>query len=486
MSHCWSVERAHALLDLAQAANMNVFRVWGEGYIPPRGFYDECDRRGILVWQDFMFGYGMHPESDADWLADSGAEIADTVRRLRNHTCVFLWCGGNENHMGWDFAQGDAGTPGETLFDEVMPEACSRLDPARPFHRSSPYGGSPPNWPLSGDWHDYTTLKACPQASVPLYASEIGRVSAPCPASMERFLSDGELWPAEHDPAIRTPGQAAWPDMWQYRSVDGAWDKVAALEEFCDPRSAEDLIRVLGTAHGEYLQRRVERHRRGTPDGGPAGNRRCWGTTIWRLNDPWPIIYWSAIDYYLIPKIPYYFVRRAYAPVLVCFERTADRISVWVVNDSPRAATGRLQARRRRFDGATTGQLETDVALGPGQAGRCLDLTPMGPVLLREEFLQATFTDQSATMLLTGERYLHLPRVNLMVRRTDTGVEVVADGFARQVAIRGKTSEPLACEDNFFDLPPAEVKSVRLPRAVDPDTVTIGAANAYESVPGQT
>ena len=33
--------------------NHTVVRVNGCGIIPPEVFFDECDRRGLLVWQDF-------------------------------------------------------------------------------------------------------------------------------------------------------------------------------------------------------------------------------------------------------------------------------------------------------------------------------------------------------------------------------------------------------------------------------------------------
>jgi len=170
--------------------------------------------------------------------------------------------GGNENHMGHDFKHGGLPDVGNELFATFMPEAVARLDPDRMFWPSSPYGGRVPNWPLEGDWHDYSTLKFCPEASVPLYASEVGRVSAPSLSSMKKFITDDDLWPEGFSPVIRKPGQAAWPAMWQYRSVGGSWDKVGRLEQFCEPATAEDLIRVLGTAHGEYLRDRVERERR--------------------------------------------------------------------------------------------------------------------------------------------------------------------------------------------------------------------------------
>ena len=49
------------------------------------------------------------------------------VRRLRNHPCLLLWVGGNENHMAWDFRYGTRPGVGNSLFDEIMPQTVARL-----------------------------------------------------------------------------------------------------------------------------------------------------------------------------------------------------------------------------------------------------------------------------------------------------------------------------------------------------------------------
>jgi hypothetical protein len=266
--------------------------------------------------------------------------------------------------------------------------------------------------------------------------------------------------------------------MWQYRSVDGSWDKIGRIEQGCDPASAGDLIRALGTAHGEYLRERVERERRGVPDGGPDGRRRCWGNLVWRLNDSWPIIYWSVLDYYLEPKIPFYFLRRAYEPVLVSFERTPDRIAVWVVNDSPEPVSGTLTVSRRQFTGAARGRLEAEVSLGPGEAKRCLVATDLGPINLRSEFLHAAFAGKEATYLLIGERYLHLPSAKIAARITDKGIEVSTDIFARQVTVEMRGVTGAVFEDNFFDLPPGSKRTIRILNPAGGRELLVRALNA--------
>jgi hypothetical protein len=493
MTHCWDQTRALRLLDLAQQGQMNLLRVWAGGYVPPVKFYDECDRRGILIWQDCMFEYGMHPTGDPAFDTTCRAEVEDLIRRLRNHPSILLWCGGNENYMGWDFDVGGEPTIGRDLFEQLIPDACARLDPGRLYHPSSPFAqrapGRAPNWPLAGDWHDYTWRGFSHAASVPLFISEGGRASAMSLACMRRFLDAEDLWPDGFDPAIRTPGQPAWPPMWQYRSVDGAWVKVGAIETFCDPRTAEDLIRVLGTAHGEYLQRTVERYRRGVPDDAPAedgARRRCGGYLVWRLNDAWPINYYSVVDYDLVPKIPFYFLRRAYTPVLVCFERTPDRLAVWIVNDSPAPVAGRLHVRRLRFDGALVGYplgersgvLEIDVALQAGGTRRILDTVELGPIRVCDEFLQASFAGQEATYLLVGERYLHLPRARLQVDRVDGRLEITTDVFARQIVLEAPGASGATFEDNYFDLAPGQRRAVNVIDPAGGGQVVVQAYNA--------
>ncbi|MBA2362418.1 MAG: hypothetical protein H0V86_02680 [Chloroflexia bacterium] len=478
MTHCWDRARAMRLLDLVEHAGMNVLRVWGGGYVPPEEFYNECDRRGILVWQDFMFEYGMHPVGYPGFDVNVRAEVEGIVRGLRNHPCILLWVGGNENYMGWDFQIGGDPTIGRELFEGIIPEVCARLDGTRHYHPSSPHGGHEPNWPLEGDWHDYTWQDLSPGSAVPLFASETGRASPPALPSMRRFLDEDDLWPPGYDPAVREPGQPAWPPMWGYRSVDGSWEKVGDLGEFCDAKTPEELVRVLGTAHGEYLRRQVERHRRGVPDGVPDGRRRCWGHMVWRLNDAWPIVYYSVVDYYLEPKIAYYFLRRAFASVLVCFERSLDGLAVWVVNDSAGRLSGELVVRRMSLEGSACRELGVDVALNPGESRRCLDTIDLGRLAVRRELLHASFLGEEATYLPMGERHLHLPRARLEARATAGGVELATDAFARQVVLEAPVRPGALFGDNYFDMVPGSKRVISVP--TEASQIVVRAYNADE------
>ena len=478
MSHVWDRQRSDRQIALGKQANMNLFRMWAEGSIPPSHWYEACDEQGILVWQDLYFGYGIDPFHEPEFRANAEAEIADTIKRLRNHPSIFLWVGGNENLMGWEFAKGYGPIPNRHFNESVMPGLVQQHDPTRPFHPSSPWGGPHSNYPLQGDWHDYTTLNFVPLSSVPLFNSEICRVSPPPAASMRRYLTEEEFWPEGFEFKVDRPGKIAWPPMWEYRSAGMAWDKIGAIERFGDPQTPEDLVRVLGTGHGENWQQRVEQQRRGVPPGRPDGSRRCWGSMVWRLNDAWPITYMSAIDYYLEPKIPYYYLRRAFTPVLLSFEQTADRIAVWVTNDSPNPVSGLLTLYKMDFKGNIKGDLSRFVHVNAGESERALEATPLRTIRKNEEMLVAKLNDQTACHLLNAERYLHLPRATLDVKVLDNDIEIVTDVFARQVTLAFPGVTGAVFDDNFFDMIPAQRCRIRIHHNPGADSLTVSAINA--------
>ncbi|MFC1633739.1 glycoside hydrolase family 2 TIM barrel-domain containing protein [Planctomycetota bacterium] len=478
MSHIWDRQRSDRQIALGKQANMNLFRMWAEGSIPPPHWYEACDEQGILVWQDLYFGYGIDPFHEPDFRANAEAEIADTIKRLRNHPSIFLWVGGNENLMGWEFAKGYGTIPNRHFCEEVIPSLVKQCDPTRPFHPSSPWGGPYSNYPLRGDWHDYTTVKFVPLSSVPLFNSELCRVSPPSVTNLRRYMTDAELWPEGFEFAVDRPGKITWPEMWEYRSAGSAWDKIGAIERFCDPQNAADLVRVLGTAHGEYWQQRVEQQRRGALLGMPDGNRRCWGSMVWRLNDAWPITYMSAIDYYLEPKICYYYLKRAFSPVLVSFEQTADKIFVWVINDSLEPVAGTLTLTKMDFQGRQPETLSRYVHVNPGDAERCLDATPLRTIVKNREFLKAELNGRIVTHLVNAERYLHLPQATLEVKVFDDEIQIATDLFAHQVTLAFPGVTGAVFEDNFFDMILGQKRSIGIHHNPGADAVTVSAINA--------
>ncbi|MGB1384908.1 MAG: glycosyl hydrolase 2 galactose-binding domain-containing protein, partial [Flavobacteriales bacterium] len=72
--------RDTVLLRQALEANMNMIRVWGGASYPSDGYFDFCDREGILVWQDFMFAC-MMVAGDSAFFDNVEQEAREQVKR---------------------------------------------------------------------------------------------------------------------------------------------------------------------------------------------------------------------------------------------------------------------------------------------------------------------------------------------------------------------------------------------------------------------
>jgi hypothetical protein len=485
MTHVWDNQRATKLLDIFQAGNMNFIRVWGEGSIPDDSFYDECDRRGILVWQEFMTGFGIQFPLNYKGFAESfKTEITDNILRFRNHPSIIIWCGGNEHYLGQKVVVANKKLPlGRELFEDIMPTLVKKYDPSRIFHPSSPWGGE--NWqngnsPLEGDWHDYATIRFMPLATVPLFTTEVCMVSPYSVNSMRKYMTEDELWPKDFKYCIDKPGKIGWPQGWEYHTTGNGWQKLGRIQDYLDIQNVDDLCRVTGTAHGEYLKERYERSRRGVIDGQPDGNRRSWGAAIWRFNDTWPMIYMSVVDYYLEPKIPYYFLKRACEPVLISFEQTPERICAWVVNDSSATVNDSLIIELRDFSGKLTKRTAKKVELKAGEAKRVFDLTQFGEIQKRNEYLTGRFGNQTVSQLLYTEKFLNLPDAKIQIEKTAIGIVLKADKFVKEVALTIVDSTGAVFGDNYFNLLPGEAKHVKISDSANGKSIKAKGVNSNE------
>jgi len=147
-------ERYGHIIQSAADANMNMIRIWGGGIYEKDVFYQLCDEKGILVWQDFMFACSMYP-GDEEFLENVRREAIDNVKRLRNHPCIALWCGNNEclsawHSWGWNkMVEEQQGREVadiiwkayENKYHRIFPEVVEKFDPGRYYWSSSPSGG---------------------------------------------------------------------------------------------------------------------------------------------------------------------------------------------------------------------------------------------------------------------------------------------------------------------------------------------------------
>jgi beta-galactosidase/beta-glucuronidase len=121
-------------------------------------FYELCDEKGLLVWQDFMFGCSTYPATE--WFLEGvEGEVRYQVKRLKDHPCIAVWCGNNENLGALNWYAESRAHPARYLVDYdrlnegVVGRIVRQLDPGRPWWPSSPSAGE---GDYSDNWHDDT------------------------------------------------------------------------------------------------------------------------------------------------------------------------------------------------------------------------------------------------------------------------------------------------------------------------------------------
>ncbi|MGG6311599.1 beta-mannosidase [Paenibacillus macerans] len=494
------------LVELAVEGHMNMLRVWAGGIYEKDVFYEECDRRGVLVWQDFAFANALFPDFNHDFMDNVRREIIDNVKRLRNRASLALWCGNNEIDWLYDMktAAGDITGPffGETIYHELIPGLLAELDPQRPYWPSSPYGASDgydANDPDNGDrhnwqvWHgsvyprmrgekpqlDYSiegvTFKNYRQ-DFALFSSEFGMH-----ASANRYTLDKNI------PA----GQFAWGSAeMAYRNKDTNHRKgILLMEGYTGiPRDIEEYMNFSMLTQAEGLKYGIEHFRR--------NRRRNSGALVWQLNDSWPGTSWSMIDYELLPKASYYYGKTFFHPVLLSLEHDpGGPLRAWVVNDTLEPLEGTLTLTVHALTRGESAEMEGSLGAGgtsggaPEPAHRGVYSTsftakvppqtalPLGSVeeaaalagLAAEEVLvelsAAGFAAPANRYYLRDPKELRLPEAELDVRVDEAERTVTVTASARGAARLVKLELPLGrvrFSDNYFDLLPGESRTVRL------------------------
>jgi beta-mannosidase len=333
------------LVAEAAGANFNMLRVWGGGLYERDAFYENCDRRGILVWQDFTFACAPYPDH-LDWFRREVALEADyQTRRLRNRASLALWSGSNENNWGFHDWWHDTTQSGALFYNDLLPAAVERNCPEIPYWNGSPYGGeNSPNDSDVGDrhhWHDCMMNPEMARRITPeeydgcssLFVSEYGYIGACCRETIETYLG-GAPYDIESD-------------VWQHHT--NTFEKNTVLAGIAKhygvgpELTLDDYILYSGLVQGLMYSYSLDSFR---------FRPECHGGLFWMYNDCWGEVGWTIIDYYLRRKPSWYFVRRALAPRRLILREKRGEVRVVLANDSATPVSGTVECGRVSLDGS--------------------------------------------------------------------------------------------------------------------------------------
>ncbi|MBI5726348.1 MAG: glycoside hydrolase family 2 protein [Ignavibacteriales bacterium] len=323
-------EDYRSLILKAKNSNMNMLRVWGGGIYENDVFYQLCDELGLLVWQDFMFACAAYPEYEA-FVENVKQEAVYNIKRLRQYCSLAIWCGNNENEWNWYKEQHESykNMPGHKLFAGLFPALIAELDPLTPYHVSTPFGeDDDPNSQTSGNRHqwdiwsgftDYTEV----ENDRSLFVSEFGFQG---PANMQTL-----------DECIPKPERYIQSRLFEFhnKQVSGN-ERIIRFVAAQLPLETKwkDFIYIAQLNQGFAMKACLEHWRFAVPETN--------GAIIWQLNDCWPVTSWSLIDSEHSPKMAYYFVKNAFAPVALGFVKHGTNYKLMGMNDTKQDVTVNL------------------------------------------------------------------------------------------------------------------------------------------------
>lgn len=467
-----TTERYKRIFEDVKAANMNMLRVWGGGIYEDDKFYDEADRNGILIWQDFLFACTTYPH-DPLFLKRVEAEAEYNIKRLRGHASLAMWCGNNEiyegvRYWGWKnkytaeaFAEMNRGY--DVLFRQLLPDMVKRFDSDRFYMHGSPYEanwGRPESWKIAdshnwGTWYGRKPFESF-DSEIPRFMSEYGFQAFPEMKTIRTFAE-------EKDFELESPVMNAH----QKATIGNALIKQTMSLYYKVPAKFEDLVYVGLVLQGQGMRHGIEAHRRNRP--------YCMGSLFWQLNDSWPVVSWSSIDYYGNWKAMQYQSQRAFAPVLINAIKEGDDLCVYLISDELQDRDDvRLTVELMDFDGKSHGKWTHSGKLSANTSMLFLKKR-VDEFLSKQDaatsFLRFTLKAKNGAALADEVFYFAYPkdqklpeaRIETSVKRRGEAIEMTlkADKLARDIFIEVPV-QGVRFSDNFFDLLPGQRKKITI------------------------
>ncbi len=455
------------ILSLKES-NFNMVRIWGGGTYESDAFYQACDKYGILVWQDFMFACGMYP-GDEEFLENVRQEAIEQVTRLSGHACIALWCGNNENHEGWErWGWQLTLTPKsrkriwadyEKLFLELLPGLVLKLGNQCSYVHSSPkFGRGDPRFRKEGDahdwgiWHDGLPFKEF-RSRVPRFLSEAGFQSIPSLDLLGKYISKENLNIDSDALKTRQKHRKGFGIMSDYMARD--------LPQPSDLESWSYLSQV-NQAEGMALG--IRAHRFSKP--------YCMGTLYWQLNDCWPGISWSGMEYGGRWKALHHKVRHLYQPVLCSVEFEENQLELFIVSDLANSDSVEVKLSIIDAEGRPHYHWVSRALISPDAPVRLLAMdiseiiqaTDIRGIFALVEWNYESVSDYQLTALVPLKSVLFKkPNISIQdIRQIQDGYQFLlsSDQIAKSVLVQEK--DDWRVYPNFVDLIPGKPILVRL------------------------
>ncbi|NPD44801.1 glycoside hydrolase family 2 protein [Lentimicrobium sp. S6] len=446
-------------IQLSKEANMNMLRVWGGGYYEMDEFYELCDENGILVWQDFMFSCSLYP-GDENFLKNVEEEAQQQILRLKNHACLALWCGNNEMNELWHnwgyqtafnySAQDSIDTWHDYLkvFDDLLPKLVEQYDSNTDYLESSPvFGWGREESMTHGDSHYWGIWWGKQpfemyEEKVPRFSSEFGFQSLPHLNTIFSFTDSSQLDLFSEDMKAHQKSSIGNQTILDYLP-----------QYYPEPSNFKEMIYVsqLLQAYGMDLAFRAQRF----------AKPLCMGTLYWQLNDCWPGLSWSSIDYYKQKKATHYVAQQDFATFLVQSKIVDNRLISTIVSDSLQDVQAKLEILVMSLKGDTLKRFSEELNIPANQVlDFDLAMFHIRQIERHKSFIYSKLISDDKVLaehidFFGNPKNIKLPKAELDLKEiSENRFEVSSSPSTFHYSVALSTSEFGNFEPNFFHLLP--------------------------------
>lgn len=347
-----SPEEYDRLFRLLDNQHVNFIRVWGGGVAEDDSYYERCDQMGILIWHDMFLHSNTYPDYDSEFVNNFLAEAEGVLRHVRSHPCFALICGGNEQQEGWD-EWGWKGYLdrfyGEKLFNEYLPPLAAKLCPDLPYIPNSPHGGKWAQSPVEGECHNWGNFYN--STKDPVFVTETCWTSESYsrPETLKKYMGldvdSGEF------------SSLGWPEKWKERTgLDllnrmpySNWFTVETLRSYLHELELEQL-------RADYNALSMYRFH------SPSNS----GVVYWSFNKGGPLFQFGCVDYGGYAMMPYYAVKRIFAPIAVHAYRDVSDIVTMISNHSAETHDINVEVYHLDKEGRELGKWKRNLKAEPG------------------------------------------------------------------------------------------------------------------------
>jgi len=469
------------ILCRAYDMGLNVFRSWGGGMVETEDFYDLCDEYGICVYQEWPCCWDSQKTQPKDVLYET---VILNTKRIRNRASLLVYGGGNE---------GEA-----TVDDKIMNEIGTltyKYDGTRDFwrqdggvgaygivHNHIHWGGEDPEnyaeiyYNFTSNLHEYGLDAMMNLESIAKFAT--AEEMAEWPINPEGTI-------AYHTATFN--GMKGWTQTPYGYDIDTF---IHYASQFVEVNDLESL--VTGSQIAQMMA-----------DYFAALNSRInfpnqSMVMFYKFNDVYPGASWSVVDYYGTPKMAYWFMQDAYAPLTAglkadrydTYSKTDKTIDfpVYVLDDADELSGASWEVTVKAYNNrlklvkeqSYTGSGSVDMNKKVGSFALTAEQTDSAPLFLvttlfkdgkqvaRNYMFMNSGKDPGCLYAIPAADVTYTANGNTVTVKNNSDVPAVAVNFDA-----GSDSDSFRPADNFFWLEPGETYSF-----------TVNDANAIKGLKG--